>query len=198
MSCSPFDLRDYFFGELPEEDRQQVDLHSRTCGKCREELSRLRSTQAALLAVADEEIPQRIGFVSDRVYEPSRLRRWWLAFWESAPRLGFASAAMLSAAIIVSAMHRPAVVAPPAPTASVDVVKLQADFSRQLNEAVEKAVAESDARHAERTAQLLTAAAKRFDGERRADIEQVSQRFAILEKYYRRELHASIVGDGPQ
>jgi anti-sigma factor RsiW len=114
MSCSPFDLRDYFFEELAEEDRQQVDLHSRTCEKCREELSRLRSTQAALLAVADEEIPQRIGFISDRVYEPSRLRRWWGAFWESAPRLGFASAAMLSAAIIVSAMHRPAVVTPPA------------------------------------------------------------------------------------
>jgi anti-sigma factor RsiW len=198
MSCSPFDLRDYFFGELPEEDRQQVDLHSRSCEKCREELSRLRSTQAALLAVADEEIPQRIGFVSDRVYEPSRLRRWWGAFWESAPRLGFASAAMLSAAIIVSAMHRPAVVMQPAPAAAVDVVKLQADFSRQLNEAVEKAVAESDARHAERTAQLLTAAARRFDGERRADIEQVSQRFAILEKYYRRDVRASILGDGQQ
>jgi anti-sigma factor RsiW len=198
MSCSPFDLRDYFFEELAEEDRQQVDLHSRTCEKCREELSRLRSTQAALLAVADEEIPQRIGFISDRVYEPSRLRRWWGAFWESAPRLGFASAAMLSAAIIVSAMHRPAVVVTPAPAAAVDVVKLQADFSRQLNEAVQKAVAESDARHEQRTAQLLTAAARRFDGERKSDIEQVSQRFAILEKYYRREMRASILGGGPQ
>jgi anti-sigma factor RsiW len=198
MSCSPFDLRDYFFGELPEEDRRQVDLHSRSCLTCREELNRLRSTQAALLAVADEEIPQRIGFISDRVYEPSRLRRWWGAFWESAPRLGFASAAMLSAAIIVSAMHRPAVVTPPAPAGAVDVVKLQADFSRQLNEAVQKAVAESDARHEQRTAQLLTAAARRFDGERKSDIEQVSQRFAILEKYYRREMRASILGGGPQ
>ena len=188
MSCSPFDLRDYFFGELAEEDRQQVDLHSRSCLTCREELNRLRSTQAALLAVADEEIPQRIGFVSDRVYEPSRLLRWWRGFWGSAPRLGFASAAMLSVAIIVSAMHRPAVVIPAAPAASVDVAKLQADFSRQLNEAVQKAVAESDARHE----QLLAAAARRFDSERRADIERVSQNFAILDKYVRRDMRAAI------
>ena len=179
MSCSPFDLRDYFFGELPEESRQQVELHSRSCVKCREDLNGLRSTQAALLAVADEEIPQRIGFVSDRVYEPSRLRRWWGAFWGSAPRLGFASAAMLSAAILVSAMHRPAVVVPSAPAAAVDVAKLQADFSRQVNEAVQKAVAESDVRNE----QLLAAATRRFDAERRADMEKISQSFAFAEKY---------------
>jgi anti-sigma factor RsiW len=192
MSCSPFDLRDYFFGELPDQDRQQVDLHSRSCVKCREELNALRSTQAALLAVADEEIPQRIGFVSDRVYEPSRLLRWWRAFWGSAPRLGFASAAMLSAAIIVLAMHRPAVVTPPTPTASVDVVKLQADFSRQLNEAVQKAVAESGARHE----QLLAAATKRFDAERKADMEQVSQKFAFAEKYAVLEYRKAMFPDG--
>ena len=189
MSCSPFDLRDYFFGELAEEDRRQVDLHSRSCVACREELNRLRSTQAALLAVADEEIPQRIGFVSDRVYEPSLVRRWWRGFWGSAPRLGFASAAMLAVAIIVSAMHRPAVVIPTTPAASVDVAKLQSDFSRQLNEAVQKAVAESDARHE----QLLAAVAKRFDTERKADIERVSQNFAILDKYVRRDVRASIL-----
>jgi len=194
MSCSPFDLRDYFFGELPEESRQQVELHNRSCVKCREELNGLRSTQAALLAVADEEIPQRIAFVSDRVYEPSRLRRWWRAFWGSAPRLGFASAAMLSAAIIVSAMHRPAVVTPPAPAAAVDVAKLQADFSRQVNEAVQKAVAESDARNE----QLLAAATRRFDAERRADMEKVSQSFAFAEKYAALGYRQAMFPDGPK
>jgi hypothetical protein len=194
MSCSPFDLRDYFFGELPEEGRHLVELHSRSCVQCREELNRLLSTQAALLAVADEEIPQRIGFVSDRVYEPSRLLRWWRTFWGSAPRLGFASAAMLSAAIIVSAMHRPNVVIPTTPTASVDVVKLQADFSRQLNEAVQKAVAESDARHE----RLLAAVAKRFDAERKADMEKVSQSFAFAEKYAAAGYRRANFPDGPK
>ena len=193
MSCSPFDLRDYFFGELPEEGRRQVDLHTRTCPACREELNQLRSTRAVLLSVPDEEIPQRIGFVSDRVYEPSRLMRWWQAFWGSTPRLGFASAAMLSVAIIVSAMHRPA---PVTPVAAVDVAQLHADLSRQVSEAVEKAVAESDARHEQRTAKLLAAASRRFDVERKADKAAISQSFAIMEKYARRDYRAAMFPEG--
>lgn len=192
MSCSPFDLRDYFFGELPEEERRQVDFHTKGCAACREELGSLRSTQAVLLSVPDEEIPQRIGFVSDRVYEPSRLMRWWRAFWGSAPRLGFASAAMLSVAIIVSAMHRPTPVTP----VTVDVVRLQADFSRKLNETVAKAVAESDARHERRTVELLAAATKRFDVERKADMAAVSQSFAIIEKFARRDYRAAMFPEG--
>jgi hypothetical protein len=199
MSCSPFDLRDYFFGELPEKERRQVEVHSKTCGACREELQRLESTQAVLLTVKDEEIPQRIGFVSDRVYEPSVLRRWWRAFWESAPRLGFASAALLSVAIVVSAMHRPA---PPAAAPVVDVAgvqrKLQSDFSRQLNEAVTRAVADSDARHAQRTAELLAAATKRFEAQSESDREVFAQRVAIMEKYSRLDVRAAILGSGPR
>ncbi len=196
MSCSPFDLRDYFFGELPEEGRRQMDAHVKNCAGCREELSQLRSTQAVLLSAPDEEIPQRIGFVSDRVYEPSRLRRWWRAFWGSAPRLGFASAAMLSAAILVSATHRPGPAAPPAPV--VDVAGLRADFSRRMDEAVAKAVAASDARHEQRAAELLAAAEKRFDAQRKADMERVSQNFAILEKFARREYRAAVFGGSAQ
>ncbi len=195
MSCSPFDLRDYVFGELPENDRRQMELHTRGCAVCREELDRLRSTQAVLLAVADEEIPQRIGFISDRVYEPSRLLRWWHAFWGSAPRLGFASAAMLSVALIVSAAHRSAPVAP-APT--VDVATLQADLSRQVREAVVRAVAESDARHERRTAELLSAVSKRFDAERKADKQAVSENFALMERYARRDYRAAILEGGPR
>lgn len=167
MSCSPFDLRDYFFGELPEEDRRQADLHLKSCANCREELDALRSTQAVLLSVPDEEIPQRIGFVSDRVYEPSAVRRWWGALWNNGPRLGFASAAMLSAALLVSAANRPA--AAPVP----------ADFTRQVNEAVAKAVAESDARHLQQTAQLLEAATQRFEA-RVAHDSEIMARYDAL------------------
>jgi anti-sigma factor RsiW len=188
MSCSPFDLRDYFFGELPEEDRRKVDLHTRSCAACREELAQLRSTQAVLLSVPDEEIPQRIGFVSDRVYEPSAIRRAWRAFWGSGPRLAFASAAMLSVALIVSAMHRPA----PVTAAADDIYQLRADFSRQVNEAVQKAVAESDARHQQRTAELLATASDRFEQQRKADIENL----AILAKYAMRDRRAEMLQVG--
>jgi anti-sigma factor RsiW len=105
MSCSPFDLRDYFLKELPEPERKQVEVHTRTCDACQEELERLRLTGAALLSLSDEEIPQRLAFVSDKVFEPAPWRRAWSAFWGSAARLGFASAAMLSVALIFFAVH---------------------------------------------------------------------------------------------
>ena len=100
MSCSPFDLRDYFLKELPEPEGKQVEVHVKTCAACREELERLRLTEAALATLRDEEMPQRLAFVSDKIFEPSPWRRGWAAFWGSNARLGFASAAMLSAALV--------------------------------------------------------------------------------------------------
>ncbi len=99
MSCSPFDLRDYFLNELAAKERRHVEAHVKTCGECREEFDRLRVTQAALRSVVDEEIPQRIAFVSDKIFEPSPWKRGLAAFWNSGARLGFVSAAMLSCAL---------------------------------------------------------------------------------------------------
>ena len=73
MSCSPFDLRDYYFKDLAENERRLTEVHVKTCAHCREELDRLRGTETALLALPDEEIPQRIGFVSDPVFQPSAI-----------------------------------------------------------------------------------------------------------------------------
>ena len=53
-----------------------MEAHVETCPRCREELDRLRLTEAALFALRDEEIPQRIAFVSDKIFEPSPARRW--------------------------------------------------------------------------------------------------------------------------
>lgn len=101
MSCSPFDLREYFLKELPGPEGKQVELHIKTCAACREELERLRVTEAALVSLRDEEMPQRLAFVSDKIFEPSPVRRAWAAFWGSSVRLGFASATMLSAALVI-------------------------------------------------------------------------------------------------
>jgi anti-sigma factor RsiW len=178
MSCSPFDLRDYFFGELPDESRRQVNFHLKACAACQDELDHLRLTQSALLCLRDEEIPQRIGFVSDKVFEPSTARRWWGTFWGSTARLAFASAAMLSIAIIFSALHRPAT----APMAVVDTAniaaKIQADVSKQVAIAVAQAVSESEARQAEKTAALLTVAEKR----RQEDVFATAQALSVLNK----------------
>ncbi len=163
MSCSPFDLRDYFLQELSSpQERQQVETHLRTCRPCREELERLQLTQAALFNLRDEEIPQRIAFVSDKVFEPSPLRRWLAAFWGSTARLGFASAAMLSVALIVFATTRPA----PAPAASVASIS-QAAIEQQVSAAADKAARAIEARYAEKTDQLVKAIQQRDDKERR-------------------------------
>jgi len=182
MSCSPFDLRDYLLDELAEKERRQVDQHVRSCGGCHEELERLRITHSTLLTLREEEVPQRIGFVSDKVFEPSPVRRVWRAFWGSSAKLGFASAAMLSAALMFFTFFRqgPAV----ASIAPLDTSRIEAQVSVRVSAAVEKAVAESETRQAGKTAALLTAAEERFERQRLADMLNVEQKLDVLQKHY--------------
>jgi len=160
MSCSPFDLKDFFLQELPDTARRQVEAHVKTCSSCRDEMDRLRLTEAALFALRDEEIPQRIAFVSDPVFERSPWRRWFDGFWGSAARLGFASATMLSTAILVFALTRPAPVpvinVPPPVVATVS----NADVQRQIQAAVDQAVAASEKQTRQVIAELENARGK--------------------------------------
>lgn len=157
MSCSPFDLKDYVLQELPLPQRQQTEAHLKTCQTCREELDRLSLTQAMLGSLRDEEIPQRIAFVSDKIFEPSPWRRAWSSFWGSSAKLGFAAAAMLSASILFSAATRPVpIVASNPPVHSVTTVA-DSDIQQRIQAAVDRAVAESEARQSSRTQQLASA-----------------------------------------
>jgi anti-sigma factor RsiW len=164
MSCSPFDLKDYFLQELPPQERAQVESHVKTCLPCREELERLQLTASALFSLRDEEIPQRIAFVSDPVFEPSPLRRWLSAFWGSSARLAFASALVLSVSVIYFAATRPA----PAPGRAVApivaaVTPTPQEIQQQIQQAVAKAVAEVEVRQAERNKQLVADFEQRND-----------------------------------
>ena len=156
MSCSPFDLKEYFLRELPSPQRVQVEAHVNNCLTYREELERLQLTEAALFSLRDEEIPQRIAFVSDQIFEPSPVRRWFSGFWGSTARLGFASAAMLSASIFYFAATRPA----PAPDRTAvptmaAVTPTQQEIQQQIQQAVAQAVAEVETRQAEHNKQLV-------------------------------------------
>ena len=157
MNCSPFDLKDYFLQELPSPARVQVEAHVNHCPACREELERLQLTGAALFSLRDEEIPQRIAFVSDQIFEPSPMRRWLSAFWGSTARLGFASALVLSASIFYFAATRPAPA--PGPTAvapiAAAVTPAPPEVQQRIQQAVSKAVAEVEARQAEKNQQLV-------------------------------------------
>jgi hypothetical protein len=182
MSCSPFELRDYYFKELAENERRLTEVHVKTCANCREDLERLRATEAVLLTLSDEEIPQRIGFISDPVFRPSPFRRGWDALWGSAARLGFASAAMLSVALLVFALARPVPqIATPAP--AIDRAAIEADFSKRLNDAVEKAVAASEARQISQTKELLATSERRNELERQAMMVRVAEYLEVEKKH---------------
>jgi hypothetical protein len=182
MSCPPFDLRDYHFHDLAENERRLTEVHVKTCVHCREELDRLRGTEAALLALPDEEIPQRIGFVSDPVFQPSAFRRGWEALWGSAARLGFASAAMLSAALVVFSLTRPVPQAT-APAPAVTRVALEAEVSKRVDAAVAKAVAESEARQARQTQEVLAASEKRHTLETQSMMVRVQEYLDVEKKH---------------
>lgn len=177
MSCSPFNLNDYCLGELAEMDRREVERHASRCGACGAELDRLRATRAALLTVADEEMPQRIGFVSDKIFEPSGVRRWAVAFWGSAGRLAFVSAAMLSAAILTHAFR------PVAASAPVTIVRTVAqDNTPAIQAAVTRAVSETEAREAKRTRELLAVIEKRHEFQDRALMIAVQENMSVMQK----------------
>jgi len=159
MSCSPFDLRDYFLQELAVPQRRLVESHVKTCPACRAELDQLQITESALLTLREEEIPQRIAFVSDPVFEPSPLRRFFSDFWGSAARLGFASAAMLSIALVVFALHRPAPASGPViayQPAGVTRVATDTDIRPIVDAAVAKAIADAEQRHTLQVKQLVS------------------------------------------
>ncbi len=194
MNCAPFDLRDYFFGELAGPDRASMEQHVAGCPACRTELVRLRQTRDALLALREEEIPQRVAFVSDRVYEPSAWKRAWRAFWPSGPRLGFASAAMISAALLVLAL-RPV---PPPPAPAVDLAALRAEMAREVQAAVTRATAEVEARHRAETTRLLAAAEERFARQREQDAFVVATEMALLKRQLTAVYRASFDAPEPQ
>jgi len=195
MSCSPFDLKDYFLKELPSPQRLQVEAHVKTCDTCREDLDRLQLTEAALFSLRDEEIPQRIAFVSDKIFEPSPLRRWFAGFWGSTARLGFASAAMLSCAIFYFAATRTA----PAPNRPAVIEKVTvaaapspAEIQKQIQQAVAVAVAEVEARQAEKTNKLVADLEHRSDEIRRS-LQLVAGEYDLNRKRAQRDIQAAMI-----
>ncbi len=186
MSCSEVDLNAYLLGESPAAERPRVEAHLRSCGACHDELERMKATQAALLALPDEEPPQRIAFVSDKVFEP----RWYQAIWRSGPAMGFASAALLAAAIVV---HGFAAGVSPAP--KVDAAQMEQRIEREVNQRVEaavtKAVSDAETRQNREVANVLETAEKHYAAQREADLSAAQQTIAYYEKKMNRWLVAS-------
>jgi len=175
-ACDRADLvRDYAFDELAHAERRSMEQHLTQCADCASELDRLRLTTAALRVLPDQEVPRRIAFVSDKVFE----RGFLSGVWNSAARLGFASACVLAAGLSFSAYHR---------QPEVRTVVQTADVSRAaIDEAVNKAVALAvDKAHAEDvrlTKAALDAVDGKYEQQQRNLMIAVSENLAVVKKH---------------
>jgi anti-sigma factor RsiW len=163
-SCSVVDLKAYVVGELDRREGMAVEDHIRACQSCHDELDRLNLMRSALASLEDEEIPRRIAFVSDRVFEP----RWWQTMWRSGPAMGFASAALLAAAILAHGFARPVVPV-------VDAAQIEKQVESHLSARVQAAVSQAQATQAAEFTKVLSATEHRFEVQRQADMASFLQ-----------------------
>jgi anti-sigma factor RsiW len=167
MNCE-MDLKAYVVGEVTRQEKGLVEDHVRSCQSCREELDRLNLTRSALATLEDEEIPRRIAFVSDRVFEP----RWWQTMWRSGPAMGFASAALLAAAILVHGFEQR--------NAPVDAAQIEKRVESRLNARVQAAVTEAQAKQSAEFAKVVNATER----QRQADLATFQQ----AAEYYQKQM----------
>jgi hypothetical protein len=125
------------------------------------------------MAVREEEPPRRIAFVSDKVFEPA----WWQRLWNSG-RVGFASAALLSMAIVAHGyMSRPIVTQHVAPPAQFD----QAKFEREVASRVEAIVAASEVRQ-KAEIEKVAEQQKKLQFDYTADMLSVAENYKFLRR----------------
>ena len=124
MSCnspaSKPDWKAYVLRELGQDAQRQAEAHLAACSNCHEEVATLRMTLDTLSTLGEEEIPRRIAFVSDKVFEP----RWWQRVFSPT----FAAGALVAAAILVHGTMHPG--------------------QAQVDAAITKAVSQVERRHA--------------------------------------------------
>ena len=194
MSCKLEDRRpdwkSYALGELDARARQEAESHVAACADCQDELASLRVTLDAMATLREEELPRRIAFVSDKVFEP----RWYEKLFL---RPSFAAAGLIAAAILVHAFVRPVSTPANAPQAMAQVdtraiearvtaevtARLQNEMAAAVNTAVNtavtKAVADTEKRDDQRTAQLLSASDRRYSDAADFLNKQVTRIYAL-------------------
>jgi anti-sigma factor RsiW len=127
MSCSFFDSKPeskpdwkaYVLRELGQDAHRQAEAHLATCSTCHEEVATLRQTLDTHSTLREEEMPRRIAFVSDKVFEP----RWWQRVFSPT----FAAGALVAAAILIHGLLQPG--------------------QAQVDAAVAKAISQVETRH---------------------------------------------------
>jgi anti-sigma factor RsiW len=162
MDHPEIDLNAYALGEGTAAEREAAAAHLAATPEARDEFERLQFALTALACVRDEEIPRRIAFVSDPVFEPSL----WQRFWASTPRLSFVGAGMLAVAITAHGfLMRPVPVQTAAPIAQVTKADIDAAVQQAVTSAVQAVEAKTDARVRQEVTLAVDRTEKRFTQE---------------------------------
>ena len=180
MNCSEIDIKGYFLQELTAAERAVADRHVRECAGCAEELDRLRITESALLALPEEEMPRRLVFAAERPPQPEP--SLWRRFWNSGPKLGFASAAMLSCAILVHGLTPPTPQTPAAAAPTVDIAAIEARLEQSFEAKLAAGIAEAEKRADQRAAKLAAANEQKLANEYRAEVVTLASQVEWLTK----------------
>jgi anti-sigma factor RsiW len=165
------DVHGYLLGELDEAGRKAVEQHLAADPTAAADAERLELAVRALKSMPEQEPPRRIAFVSDKVFEPN----WWQRLWNSAPKLGFTAAAMLTAAILSHAM----LTRPQPAVTPVAAGPSSAEIEQMIRKTVNAAVAEVRLEERNESAKLVAAALR--EAERRAARERDADRVAMEE-----------------
>lgn len=178
-TCSHNDLlRDYAFDEIPAAERPAFERHLETCPDCSVALDQLRLTTAALRILPDREPPQRIAFVSDKVFAPSRFRNF-------APWLGFASAAVLAIALVVAVYHRPAEIQ------TRTIVMQPASTTTTSGEFLKTALAQTRAQTQEEDTRIFKAALAEAESRHRQQLMNLTDAISVIQAHQNAGLIAS-------
>ncbi len=182
MDHSQIDLNAYALGEGTPAERAAAAAHLAQSSEAALEFERLQLTLTALGSLRDEEMPRRIAFVSDPVFEPSL----WQRFWNSGPRLAFGGAAMLACAITAHGFLMRPVVQP--------VVQASAQISQaDVDAAVEKAVQAVEARTENRVRQEVSLAVNKTEKRFTQEIQMMAASFQENDTLLRKQMNRMYV-----
>ena len=171
------ELHDYFFGEIDAAAQAALEQRLADSPALREDLRRLEMTTTALRSLPGEEPPQRIAFVSDKVFQPSwgaRVRGWMAS---AGPVL---ASAALSGLVVFTVMDRRAPIAPAIKT--IEVVKAPSQNAGEVRALIASAVSAAEARSVEKTRALLAEADRRHDLERKQLLLDVQDTVTYMQK----------------
>jgi anti-sigma factor RsiW len=185
MDHSQIDLKAFALGEGTAAEREAASAHLANSSEAREDFERLQFTLKALESLRDEEMPRRIAFVSDPVFEPSL----WQRFWNSGPRLAFAGAGLLACAITAHGFLMRPVAAPVVATAQIS----QADVDAAVQRAVSAAVQAVDARTENRVRQEVSLAVSKTEKRFTQEIQMMAASFQENDTLLRKQMNRMYV-----